>query len=1178
FTDGEWVSFSLPLAAANRQARVNIRFNLGPTTLTDHLSGWNIENFAITGNYVGYDVGPVELVAPESGCGHSSAETVSIMVENFGPGPTPDEIPVRYSIDGGENFTEEIISGSIAFEGQRLYHFTGMADFSTPGTYHVIIETTLGVDEELSNNSLDTILHVDPAYTLPYDQDFESGDGYWRVEGGNATFEYGTPMGSIIHTAASGVKAWVTDLDGDYNDNEDSYLVGPCFDFTGIDYPVFECKLFYHAESQQDGANLEYSLNNGQTWSRLGDLGDGDIYGWNWYNSDAISALAGEHGWTGGPDDWRTARILLDTTIFRNNPSVKFRFHFASDEAGRLEGIGIDDVRIYDAPRDVGVLAIDYPVDGCAQDIGNHVAVTIMNYSLDTLMAGDTIIVGYDFEAEPTVVDTFMLAGNLVRNATVPYTFTKKLEVTTSGMKDIKAFTLLPDDIDFYNDTLTNDTTDKTIEVALTPYVFLPPEIYTVRPDTIILDAYTGVPGDTYLWQDSSTDSVFHVTAIADGIYHVTASNGFCEYRDTTFVYRLIPDVGVTGILDPVSDCELGDAVRPRIEVMNYGTDTLHVGDTVPVRYRIDAEPVIEETAVLAGQILPDSTFEYTFTTASDMAEIRTYNMTSFTELAYDDTLANDTLQTVVEIYGYTPIDLGPDTVVRGLQYTIDAGPGYDTYMWQDSSTNQNLVVDTTGQYRVTVKAGTQCENSDSMLVTLLIPDIGIERLFNPTDACGLSATEHVEFHVLNTGTDTLNTNDTIFIAYQLDGGTRTYDTLYIDRVVEPGDSILFSSAGTVDVSTPGAYQFSVDVSYAKDLIPGNDSLDQTIEVYSNPAVSLGADTVVNTKTHTLDAGSGYVSYLWQDGSAGQQFVVEYEKQTPDSSYTVTVTDANGCQASDEVKIGFDLWDIGIASIMSPVSACLLTDQEELRVLVKNFGTHPIVGERVRIEASLDGGIPITVQKTITQVLYPGDSIEFLFGVTFDFSGEGDHGLTAHSIYGQDDDPHNDTMDVIITHFGIPQPELGGVNDSLGTSLPVMLDVGADFISYLWNGVPGYRTYNATEYGWYIVEVTDLEGCVGKDSIFLLQSTGIADFLLPGELKVFPVPSNQFLNIEYRYTEAEDLYLDIYNSNGRKILNKQYSNADEIRETIDVTAMAKGIYFLRLRSDERQLIRQIAIY
>ncbi len=475
FTDGEWRSINQSLTVANRQAQCQIRFNLGPTTETDHFSGWNIDNFAITGNYVDYDVGPVALLSPGTGCGHSSAETVSIRIENFGPVATPDNIPLRYSFNGGSTFTNDTVSGSLAYGSQRIFDFTDKVDLSTPGTYNVIIETMLDVDEEPANNVLDTVLYVDPAYTLPYEQDFESGSDYWRVEGSNSSFEYGTPAGSIIHTAASGVRAWVTDLDGDYADDEDGYLLGPCFDFTGIDYPVFECQLYVHAESDQDGANLEYSLNNGQTWSRVGNLGEGDTYYWGWYNSDAISALAGGHGWTGGPDAWHTARILLDTTVFRNASSVKFRFHFSSDASGRLEGIGIDDIRIYDAPRDVGVLSIEYPIDGCAQDIGDHVAVTIKNYGMDTLMAGDTIIVGYDFESEPTVVDTFVLAGNLLRNATLPYTFKKHLEVTSSGTKNIQAFTLLPDDIDFYNDTLTNDTTGKTIEVEQTPYLYLPP-------------------------------------------------------------------------------------------------------------------------------------------------------------------------------------------------------------------------------------------------------------------------------------------------------------------------------------------------------------------------------------------------------------------------------------------------------------------------------------------------------------------------------------------------------------------------------------------------------------------------------------------------------------------------------------------------------------------------------
>ena len=64
FTDGAWQSFNQSLSGAQRQSQVQVRFNLGPTTPTDNLSGWNIENFAITGNYIEYDVGIDALFSP----------------------------------------------------------------------------------------------------------------------------------------------------------------------------------------------------------------------------------------------------------------------------------------------------------------------------------------------------------------------------------------------------------------------------------------------------------------------------------------------------------------------------------------------------------------------------------------------------------------------------------------------------------------------------------------------------------------------------------------------------------------------------------------------------------------------------------------------------------------------------------------------------------------------------------------------------------------------------------------------------------------------------------------------------------------------------------------------------------------------------------------------------------
>lgn len=67
-----------------------------------------------------------------------------------------------------------------------------------------------------------------------------------------------------------------------------------------------------------------------------------------------------------------------------------------------------------------------------------------------------------------------------------------------------------------------------------------------------------------------------------------------------------------------------------------------------------------------------------------------------------------------------------------------------------------------------------------------------------------------------------------------------------------------------------------------------------------SPQVDLGADILhCNGDTNfVLDAGGGYTSYLWDDGSTAQS-------RTIDSSgtYWVKVTDANGCEDYDQVNV-----------------------------------------------------------------------------------------------------------------------------------------------------------------------------------------------------------------------------------------------------------------------------------
>lgn len=1176
FTDGTWRSFGFRLPAADRSDSVMLRVNLGPTTETDHFSGWNIDNFAVTGNFVEYDVGPTVMLNPGTGCGHTTSETVSVRLENYGPSATPGSIPLRYSFDGGASYVYDTLKQSIAFGGNHVFDFQQTVDLTAPGEYHVIIETLLEVDDEPVNNTWDTILYTDPSYSVPYFENFENGRGFWRGEGTNSTLEYGRPLGSIIYTAPSGTNAWVTNLDGDHADNEESYLVGPCFDLTGIDYPVFEFKIFYYTDDQKDGANVEYSIDNGQTWSRLGDMGDGSAYNWNWYNSDAITALQGGHGWTGPGEDWQLSRILMDTLVFRNNPSVKFRIRFESDSVDRIEGMAIDDIRIYDAPKDIGVVSIESPVNGCAQETGDRVVVTIQNFGLDTLMAGDTILAGFDLQNAPTVVDTIVLLNDLLAGAEMSYTFNDRLDLLQPGPRDLSVFTLLPDDVNFFNEPVSNDTANTTFEVLETPVTSIPDHIYTVRPDTVVLDASIAEAGITYLWQDGSTDPEFSVSDFSDGVYSVTTSNGFCEYRDTTYVWRLIADAGISSILWPGSDCELGEDILPVVEITNYGTDTLYAGNKIPVRYQLDGNTVVEETAVIDRIVLPDSAFTYSFTTPADMSVVKTYNLLAYTELPYDETPANDDLSVFAEVFGYTPLDLGGDRVVRALQYTLDAGAVFDTYQWNDGSNGQTLDIDTSGVYSVTVQQGTMCPNSDTIEVRLVVPDLAVNRLSSPQDVCGSLPDAKLEFYVQNTGTDTLLVNDTVYVSFSVNSGEVNDDILVAGRRVEPGDSLFYASDVLVDMSSEGSYQFSVDITFPADLVPANDHLDQEVNVYGAPELSLGNDTLVFGKTLLIDPGPQFISYLWQDGSMDQQFTASADEQTPDSIYYVTVTDGNGCEATDEIKVGFDVRDLGVVAVVNPESDCILDEDEEFIVRIRNEGTYQVFNETLTIRASLTGKVPVNNSRTITQPILPGEEVDLSLGTPFGFGETGDYFLRIVIIYGPDGYSANDTLETVISHYGNPTIELPEA-DTLNTSLPYTIDAGDEFSNYLWNGTSGSGTYEIESFGLLRLEVLDENGCSGTDSVYVLPPTTVQDRMLDGNLHIYPHPAIEVMYVEYAHTEFEDFVVELFDAAGRMIYIWEYKHVNEIREEVDVSRIHPGMYYLRIRSANEMLGRKIVV-
>jgi hypothetical protein len=156
-----------------------------------------------------------------------------------------------------------------------------------------------------------------------------SGKGFWVVEdkNGNSSWDFQPPAKTKISTPEP---AWVTGPVTPYNASDASYVNSPCFDLSSFTRPVLSLKHWSDTEPS-DGAVLQYSIDGGKNWERLGNVASG----LEWYNKLTISANPGEQseGWSAENQlDWTVGKHTLDVVplVPGNRSKVRFRVAFSS--------------------------------------------------------------------------------------------------------------------------------------------------------------------------------------------------------------------------------------------------------------------------------------------------------------------------------------------------------------------------------------------------------------------------------------------------------------------------------------------------------------------------------------------------------------------------------------------------------------------------------------------------------------------------------------------------------------------------------------------------------------------------------------------------------------------------------------------------------------------------------
>ncbi|MEO1257186.1 MAG: gliding motility-associated C-terminal domain-containing protein [Bacteroidota bacterium] len=216
-------------------------------------------------------------------------------------------------------------------------------------------------------------------------------------------------------------------------------------------------------------------------------------------------------------------------------------------------------------------------------------------------------------------------------------------------------------------------------------------------------------------------------------------------------------------------------------------------------------------------------------------------------------------------------------------EFTLDAGGGFTTYTWSTTEGTQNITVNTSGTYTVTVTNADGCTGTDDFLVT--IPTTPVVNITGDPNYCE--------------GESTTLEATAGFVSYDWTGGVT-------------GPVLTVSNPGTYGVTATDSDGCTAEASV---VISENPFTQPTID--GNSLLCPGSTNILTAE------GPNYISYAWSNNQITQSITIGSAGQ-----YTVTVTAANGCTgtASIDVQLGDPAFtSINGSTILCPNNVLNLT-------------------------------------------------------------------------------------------------------------------------------------------------------------------------------------------------------------------------------------------------------------
>lgn len=362
-----------------------------------------------------------------------------------------------------------------------------------------------------------------------------------------------------------------------------------------------------------------------------------------------------------------------------------------------------------------------------------------------------------------------------------------------------------------------------------------------------------------------------------------------------------------------------------------------------------------------------------------------------------------------------------------------------------------------------------------------------------------------------------------------------------------------------------GAQSFSTRGFVDSDIIDDNDTLTYRID-FQNVGTAYAEDVVIRD---TLDVAHLDINSFQALGASANYNYIIIGNEVLFRFENINLPDSNTNEPNSH---GFVKYRIHQNTGNQPCTvirnnASIYFDQEPAIVTNSTTNTIPALSIDLGQDTLLCSGQSLSLGLTGNWTNYLWSTGDSTAGITV--ASAGTYSLTVTDANGC-----SSTDLIVVQQSVMPSVFLG--NDTT-TTLPIVLDAGSGFASYLWS--TGATTQNITvgQTGTYWVQVTNQDGCVGTDTIHItVQPVGVS---LPQgyALSVSPVPANDRVQVRMDLPTAQCLNVSLTDLAGRILWTSATDCSNQVDMEVNLGRFANGTYLLEIQGEGIRVSRRVVV-